>query len=60
MVDQPTLDRIIEFHGHLCAGLALGIRAAEVALEEIGAHSADEEVVASSRPTCAAWTPSSS
>jgi len=46
MVAQPTLDRIIEFHGHMCAGLALGIRAAEVALEEVGAHSADEEVVA--------------
>ena len=46
MVPQPTLDRIIEFHGHLCAGLAMGVRAAEVAQEEIGAHSADEEVVA--------------
>ena len=46
MVPQPVLDRIIDFHGHLCAGLAMGVRAAEVALEEIGAHSADEEVVA--------------
>lgn len=34
------------FHGHMCPGLAIGIRAAEVALREIGAHSADEEVVA--------------
>ncbi len=46
MIPQPTLDRIIDFHGHMCAGLAMGIRAAEVALEEVGAHSADEEVVA--------------
>jgi formylmethanofuran dehydrogenase subunit E len=46
MVPQTTLERIIEFHGHMCAGLAMGIRAAEVALEEIGAHSPDEEVVA--------------
>lgn len=46
MVDRPTLDRIIDFHGHMCAGLALGIRAAEVALDQIGPHSADEEVVA--------------
>ncbi|MDP9020299.1 MAG: FmdE family protein [Actinomycetota bacterium] len=46
MVDRPTLDRIIEFHGHMCAGLALGIRAGEVALEQIGPHSTDEEVVA--------------
>ena len=34
------------FHGHMCPGLATGIRAAEIALREIGPHSADEEVVA--------------
>jgi len=34
------------FHGHMCPGLAIGVRAAEVALSEIGPHSADEEVVA--------------
>ena len=34
------------FHGHICPGLAVGIRAAEIALREIGPHSADEEVVA--------------
>lgn len=34
------------FHGHMCPGLAVGIRAAEIALKEIGAHSSDEEVVA--------------
>jgi len=46
MLDTATLERIIEFHGHMCPGLAMGIRAAEVALEQVGAHSADEEVVA--------------
>ena len=46
MLDTATLERIIEFHGHMCPGLAMGIRAAEVALGEIGPHSADEEVVA--------------
>ncbi|MBA2280768.1 MAG: formylmethanofuran dehydrogenase [Acidimicrobiia bacterium] len=46
MIDDATLDRVIEFHGHLCPGLAMGIRAAEVALEQIGPHSVDEEVVA--------------
>ncbi len=30
----------------MCPGLAMGIRAAEIALVEIGAHSMDEEVVA--------------
>jgi formylmethanofuran dehydrogenase subunit E len=46
MIDQETIDKVVEFHGHMCAGLALGIRAAEVGLAEIGAHAADEEVVA--------------
>ncbi len=46
MADQETVDRVVAFHGHMCPGLALGIRAAEVALARIGPHSADEEVVA--------------
>ncbi|MBN1246402.1 MAG: formylmethanofuran dehydrogenase, partial [Anaerolineae bacterium] len=32
------------FHGHSCPGLTIGIRAAELALREIGPHAADEEV----------------
>ncbi len=44
--DPQTLDQVVSFHGHMCPGLAMGIRAAEVALERIGPHSADEEVVA--------------
>ena len=46
MIDQEQLERIVEFHGHMCPGLAMGVRAADVALEEIGPHSTDEEVVA--------------
>ncbi|MGI9032807.1 MAG: FmdE family protein [Acidimicrobiales bacterium] len=46
MIDQDTLERVVAFHGHMCPGLAMGVRAAEVALEQIGPHSADEEVVA--------------
>jgi formylmethanofuran dehydrogenase subunit E len=45
-VDAETPERVAEFHGHMCPGLALGVRAAEVALAEIGPHSQDEEVVA--------------
>lgn len=46
--DQETqpLEDIIRFHGHMCPGLAMGVRAGEIALREIGAHSSDEEVVA--------------
>jgi formylmethanofuran dehydrogenase subunit E len=46
MTDQATVERIVEFHGHMCPGLAMGIRAAELGLEQVGAHAADEEVVA--------------
>ncbi len=45
-VAPETVDRIVEFHGHMCPGLALGIQAARIALREIGAHAQDEEVVA--------------
>jgi formylmethanofuran dehydrogenase subunit E len=46
MIDRQTLDATVAFHGHMCPGLAMGIRAAEVALDQIGSHSSDEEVVA--------------
>lgn len=46
MIDDQTLERVVAFHGHMCPGLAMGVRAAQVALAEIGPHSADEEVVA--------------
>ena len=43
-----TLDiqSVKRFHGHMCPGLAKGIRVAEIALREIGSHSSDEEIVA--------------
>ncbi len=34
------------FHGHMCPGLAIGIRVAEQALLEMGERPGDEEVVA--------------
>ena len=43
---QQPLGDIIRFHGHMCPGLAMGVRAGEIALREIGPHSNDEEVVA--------------
>jgi formylmethanofuran dehydrogenase subunit E len=46
MIDEATLERVVEFHGHLCPGLAMGVQAAQIALREIGAHAKDEEVVA--------------
>ena len=46
MIDEHTLERVVEFHGHMCPGLAMGVAAAQLALREIGAHAKDEEVVA--------------
>ena len=42
---QRLVEKAIDFHGHWCPGLAIGIRAAELALKEIGKAS-DEEIVA--------------
>jgi formylmethanofuran dehydrogenase subunit E len=46
MIDRQTLERVVEFHGHMCPGLAMGVQAAQLALREIGPHATDEEVVA--------------
>ncbi len=46
MIDEQTLERVVEFHGHMCPGLAMGVQASQLALREIGAHAKDEEVVA--------------
>ncbi|MCX8118461.1 MAG: FmdE family protein [Desulfobacterota bacterium] len=43
--DAEMIKKAIAFHGHSCPGLAIGIRASEVALREIG-KATDEEVVA--------------
>jgi formylmethanofuran dehydrogenase subunit E len=43
---EDVIKQTVAFHGHMCPGLAIGIRAAEVALRDIGPHAHDEEVVA--------------
>ena len=45
-VSEEMVEKTVAFHGHMCPGLAVGIRAAEVALRDIGPHAQDEEVVA--------------
>ena len=44
-VNEQLVQQTIRFHGHSCPGLALGIRAAELALTELG-RASDEEMVA--------------
>ena len=45
-ITEEMVQKTVAFHGHMCPGLAIGIRAAEVALQDIGPHAHDEEVVA--------------
>lgn len=44
-ITPELVQEAIDFHGHWCPGLAMGIRAAEWALQEMG-KAGDEEVVA--------------
>ncbi len=44
-ISQELIKATIAFHGHSCPGLAIGIRAAELAMDRFG-RSVDEEIVA--------------
>ena len=44
-ISPEKVEATIAFHGHWCPGLAMGIRAAEMALRDFG-KSGDEEIVA--------------
>lgn len=46
MIDVGAIEATEAFHGHLCAELAMGIRAAEVALERLGRHGPGTELAA--------------
>ncbi len=43
---SDDLKKVVEFHGHICPGLAYGYRVAKAALKELGPRSRDEELVA--------------
>ena len=46
MADQRLWNKCVAFHGHECPGLAIGVRASELALELLGVRAArDEELV---------------
>lgn len=38
-ITEELIEKARVFHGHMCPGLAVGIRAAEIALQKIGPHS---------------------
>ncbi|MFP4655658.1 MAG: FmdE family protein [Methanohalobium sp.] len=41
-----SFEKAVEFHGHQCPGLAIGYRAAQIALDKFKNRSEDEELVA--------------
>ncbi|HUW65393.1 MAG TPA: FmdE family protein [Spirochaetia bacterium] len=46
-MEKTDWERAVEFHGHTCPGLAIGFRAAQLALAQLGESRApDEEMVA--------------
>lgn len=46
VISTEEMNQMLALHGHLCAGLALGIRASEAAIRELGAHTRQNEWVA--------------
>jgi formylmethanofuran dehydrogenase subunit E len=44
-LDSQLIEATTRFHGHWCPGLAIGVRAAELALDEVG-RADDEDIVA--------------
>jgi len=45
--DEPDFKRCVDFHGHICPGLAMGYRAARAGMAWLDEHRAgDEEIVA--------------
>ena len=49
---DELIERTIAFHGHSCPGLAIGIRASELALRELGDPGAIEMVAVSETDMC--------
>lgn len=45
--DLPPIEKAVQFHGHVCPGLLMGVRAAQHALDFLGVDpDADEELIA--------------
>ncbi|HET9443115.1 MAG TPA: FmdE family protein [Acidimicrobiales bacterium] len=44
--DRSTVDEVVAFHGHMCGGMATGIKASELALRHVGPFTRDEDLTA--------------
>lgn len=52
MKEEHALEKLVGFHGHMCTGLALGVRAVNMALRELEAEEGADLVVAVETDTC--------
>ncbi|MFO7883942.1 MAG: FmdE family protein [Desulfobacteraceae bacterium] len=52
-IDQQTIDKTKEFHGHWCPGLAIGIRVSELAMEKLNITEAANPVCVVETDMCA-------
>lgn len=46
MMTENQLHSAIALHGHFCPGLAIGLRVAQACVEQLGTHTASNELVA--------------
>lgn len=51
-IDEKLLEKTVAFHGHRCPGLAIGIRAAELALRRLGATDRKDRVAVVETDMC--------
>ncbi|SLM29111.1 putative formylmethanofuran dehydrogenase, subunit E [Desulfamplus magnetovallimortis] len=52
-INQELIDKTIEFHGHTCPGLAIGIRLSELAMTRLDIHNASAKVCVAETDMCA-------
>ena len=43
-ITKQQFEKAADFHGHICPGLVMGIRAAQIAVREIGVNTNENEV----------------
>ena len=49
---KELIEKTIEFHGHSCPGLTIGIRASELAMEKLDIHNAENPVCVAETDMC--------
>ena len=46
MLDEQQLQQAVEFHGHMCPGLAMGLQIGQIAVKEVGRNTRENPVLA--------------